>query len=235
MTSKDLGMVVKGIAPVVREYVAASLHGFAERIKALEERQPLAGRDGEKGLDGAPGERGPEGPPGPAGTPGERGEKGDPGEVGPMGPAGERGPEGPIGASGRDGRDGLPGVPGTPGEKGLDGINGKDGADGLGFDDFEELYDGERTITRRYIRGDRVKEFVHKMPLEIYRGVWVEKTYERGDGVTWAGSEWHCNETTTTKPGEGSKAWTLKVKRGRDGKDGRDAVSVPVVSVGGSR
>ena len=57
------------------------------------------------------------------------------------------------------------------------------------------------------------------------------KTYERGDGVTWAGSEWHCNEPTTTKPGDGSKAWTLKVKRGRDGKDGRDAMTAPVLSV----
>jgi hypothetical protein len=54
-----------------------------------------------------------------------------------------------------------------------------------------------------------------------YLGVHVDgKQYERGDLVTWAGSAWHCNEGTTTKPGEGSKAWTLMVKRGRDGKDG---------------
>ncbi len=57
-------------------------------------------------------------------------------------------------------------------------------------------------------------------PVDIYRGVFVEgKTYQRGDCTTWAGSEWHCNETTTNKPGDGSKAWTLKVKKGRDGKD----------------
>lgn len=55
-----------------------------------------------------------------------------------------------------------------------------------------------------------------------FAGVYVEgKTYDLGDLVTWGGSSWHCNETTTSKPGEGAKAWTLMVKRGRDGKDGR--------------
>jgi hypothetical protein len=123
----------------------------------------------------------------------------------------------------RDGRDGLPGRDGAPGEKGLDGLPGKDGRDGqdgLGFDDFEEEYDGERTFIRRYRRGDRVKEFRFTVAMDLYRGTWVEgRTYERGDGVTWAGSEWHCHETTRQKPGDGSKAWTLKVKRGRDGRD----------------
>lgn len=55
-----------------------------------------------------------------------------------------------------------------------------------------------------------------------YQGVFVDgKTYELGDVVTWAGSMWHAQETTTTKPGEyaGAKAWTLCVKKGRDGKD----------------
>lgn len=143
------------------------------------------------------------------------------------GPPGEPGPSGPEGDPGRDGRDGLPGVPGLPGEKGADGLNGKDGADGLGFDDFEEVFDGERTFTRRYIKGDRVKEFVFKTAIELYRGVWVEgKAYERGDRVTWGGSEWHCNEDTTAKPGDG-KAWTLSVKKGRDGRDGKDGLQGP--------
>lgn len=60
------------------------------------------------------------------------------------------------------------------------------------------------------------------MPGLRFAGVYVEgKTYDLGDLVTWGGSSWHCNETTTSKPGEGTKAWTLMVKRGRDGKDGR--------------
>jgi len=53
-----------------------------------------------------------------------------------------------------------------------------------------------------------------------YCGVFVDgKDYDLGDGVTWAGSLWHCNGPTTSRPGEGSKVWTLIVKRGRDGRD----------------
>lgn len=55
-----------------------------------------------------------------------------------------------------------------------------------------------------------------------FAGVYVDgKTYDLGDLVTWGGSSWHCNEATTTRPGEGAHAWTLMVKRGRDGKDAR--------------
>jgi len=53
-----------------------------------------------------------------------------------------------------------------------------------------------------------------------YRKTWQAGTaYAAGDMVTCAGSGWVCDEDTITKPGE-SKAWTLFVKRGRDGKDG---------------
>jgi hypothetical protein len=44
------------------------------------------------------------------------------------------------------------------------------------------------------------------------------KTYEKGHVVTWGGSSWHCNEATESKPGDGSKVWTLMVKHGRDAK-----------------
>jgi hypothetical protein len=55
-----------------------------------------------------------------------------------------------------------------------------------------------------------------------YQGVYVEgKSYDVGELVTWGGSMWHANELTETKPGDGSKAWTLTCKRGRDGKDGK--------------
>lgn len=118
-------------------------------------------------------------------------------------------------------------VPGPAGQ------NGKDGADGMGWDDLAVQHDGERTFTVKLMRGERVKDAgTFTVPVDIYRGVYAEgSTYERGDGVTWGGSEWHCNEATSAKPGEGSKAWTLKVKRGRDGRDGRDAATVPVVRV----
>src|SRR3954468_12011497 len=170
MTVRELAVIVKGIAPVVRETVQA----LSDRLDAL---QALAK-----------------------------------GEAGPIGP---RGPEGPVG---RDGRDGLSGL---PGEKGAKGIDGKDGADGLGFSDLSVLHDGERTVTFRFQKGSDVTDIPIVFPVEIYQGVYVDsRTYTRGDSVTWGGSEWHCNDTTTTKPGDGSKNWTLKVKRGRDGKDG---------------
>ncbi len=57
------------------------------------------------------------------------------------------------------------------------------------------------------------------LPAMIYQQVFKEgQAYEPGDTVTWGGSLWHCNEPTTDKPGENTKAWTLAAKRGRDGK-----------------
>ena len=131
-------------------------------------------------------------------------------------------------------------IHGPPGEKGANGADGKDGkdgangADGVGFDDLAVEQVDERSVHVKAIKGDRVKTLgTLTFPVNIYRGVYVEgKSYERGDCVTWAGSEWHCNDATTVKPGDGLKAWTLKVKRGRDGRDGKDAETVPVVSVG---
>ena len=109
----------------------------------------------------------------------------------------------------------IPGPPGPPGH---------DGSAGLGFDDLGVTQRDDRSFTITATRGDVVKEIgTASFALDIYRGVWLEgHAYEPGDGVTWAGSEWHCHAATTTKPGDGSKAWTLKVKRGRDGKDGKD-------------
>ncbi|BCU51181.1 Carbohydrate binding domain [Citrobacter amalonaticus] len=64
-----------------------------------------------------------------------------------------------------------------------------------------------------------VKSF--DIPVTIYRDVFKAGTeYQPGDTVTWGGSMWHCNESTTDKPGEtGSKGWTLAVKKGRDLRD----------------
>lgn len=98
--------------------------------------------------------------------------------------------------------------PQLPGPQGEPGQAGKDGADGKGG-----------------------------LPGLSFEGVFQEgKSYELGNLVTWAGSSWHCNEATMTKPGDGSKSWTLMVKRGQNGRDGRDAPgALPVVSVGVGR
>jgi hypothetical protein len=51
-----------------------------------------------------------------------------------------------------------------------------------------------------------------------YVGVWAVGKYHEGNLVTHDGSMWHCNRETDSKPGQ-SDAWTLCVKRGRDGRD----------------
>jgi hypothetical protein len=62
------------------------------------------------------------------------------------------------------------------------------------------------------------------VPAQIYQGVYVEgKAYERGDTVTWGGSQWCAKEATSAKPGaadQSSRAWVLCVKKGSDGKPG---------------
>jgi len=122
----------------------------------------------------------------------------------------------------RDGRDGAPGVPGPAGERGRDGVDGKAGVDGRDFGDLAVIHDGERTITLLGGAGDQVREVgrIYLAGLPLYRGVWTDgREYHSGDRVTWGGSEWHCTMPTQSKPGDGSKAWTLAVKRGRDGRD----------------
>jgi len=114
-------------------------------------------------------------------------------------------------------------VPGPPGPAGRDGV------DGLGFDDLGVTQRDDRSFTITAIRGDVVKEIgTAAFAVDIYRGIWLEgRAYEPGDGVTWSGAEWHCHTATTAKPGDGSKAWTLKVKRGKDGRDGKDGPPGP--------
>jgi integrin beta 3 len=97
---------------------------------------------------------------------------------------------------------------------------GKPGPPGLGFDDFEIEYDGKRGFIFRLAReGMAPKERTFTVPAQIYCGVYKDgRWYERGDTATWGGSLYHCNEPTTDKPGAGSSAWSLAVKRGEDGR-----------------
>lgn len=127
----------------------------------------------------------------------------------------------------------IPGPPGAPGKDGHDGVDGKDG---LGFDDISVVQDGDRDLVVRGTRGDRVKELGRlTFPVQINRGVYQEgRKYCSGDVVSWGGGQWYCSEDTVSKPVEGAKSWTVVVKRGRDGKDGKDAPgALPVVRAGG--
>lgn len=135
----------------------------------------------------------------------------------------------------------IPGPAGHNGEHGThghDGKDGRDGRDGLGFGELSVLQTDERSFVVRAQSGEHVKDLgLLTFPVQINRGVWIEGTaYEKGDVVTWGGSQWYAKEQTLTKPGEviGAAYWTLCVKKGRDGRDGRDGkdASLPVVTVG---
>lgn len=97
-----------------------------------------------------------------------------------------------------------------------------DGRDGLGFDDFDVLYDGERKISFRLARGSETKSWDFEIPVCLYRGVWRDGVYNRGDSATYGGSLWIAERQTTAKPGETGidTGWRLAVKAGRPGKDG---------------
>jgi hypothetical protein len=129
------------------------------------------------------------------------------------------------GPAGKDGERGADGKDGTP------GVNGKDGHDGLGFEDLDVEFDGDRTLALKFARGSLKKTFPIELPYMRYQGVYIEgKSYAVGDTVTWANSGWYCREATIAKPGDGSRAWQLFVRKGSDGRDGRDAPgALPVV------
>jgi hypothetical protein len=113
-----------------------------------------------------------------------------------------------------------------PGPAGQDGAAGAAGADGLGFDELAVERRGERAIAVLARREGHTKEIgVLAFAWPAYRGVYVPgATYEPGDLVTWGGSVWHCDQATTSRPEtpSGAAAWTLAIKRGRDGRDRRD-------------
>lgn len=101
-----------------------------------------------------------------------------------------------------------------------DGENGKDGSDGLGFDDFDVEYDGERTFTFKWVKGEREKSKTFKAPLHIYQGVFKKtgQSYNKGDSVTYGGSLWIAmQDNPDHDPGNG-QAWKLAVKKGSDAK-----------------
>jgi hypothetical protein len=109
------------------------------------------------------------------------------------------------------------------GEQGRDGRDGTDGEPGLGFDDLDVDYDGYRTMTLRWQRGERVVEKSFTLPVIIYQGIWKEGVdYSAGDATTFSGGIWVAREATRDKPGDGPSAWTLATKPGRNGKSAFD-------------
>jgi len=66
-----------------------------------------------------------------------------------------------------------------------------------------------------------------RMPVMIYREVWKEGEFQKGDVVTWGGSAWHSQvDNNKDKPGT-SAAWKMMVKEGRPGKDAEARAAAP--------
>ena len=105
---------------------------------------------------------------------------------------------------------------------GKDGEPGKAGRDGFNLEDFDaSVMDDGRTVLLSFTGQAMDYKVELGFPVMLYRGVYKDsQSYERGDTVTWGGSLWHCDQDTAEKPGDGSKAWTLCAKKGRDGKNG---------------
>lgn len=106
--------------------------------------------------------------------------------------------------------------------------DGEDGVDGLGFEDMTASYDGERSITLRFERGERTKEFTFRLPVTIDKGYWREGTKaEAGDGWTHDGCWWIAKADTDTKPGYDNPAWRMGARKGRDGQKGDPGTPPP--------
>lgn len=210
------------------------------------------GERGERGLDGAPGERGERGEVGPPGEAGEPGPQGERGMVGAAGERGEKGDVGADGRDGDPGRDAphvdvLDGIDQTRRyQRGTwasyrggiirsfratdplcdDAVLEKAGWQTVlrGIDAADIVLGADlRTVTLSlsFTDGLAVQKSI-TVPAIIDRGVWQERGYEPGDGVTWGGS-FHIAQRATQpgeKPSDDSGAWRLSVKKGRDGRDG---------------
>lgn len=233
----DTKALAEATAAIVREHVAAAVSpliaenkALNDRIATLEKRAPDKGEPGEPGKDGRDGKDG---------EPGRDGKDGADGKDG-VGLPGEKGADGKDGRDGVDGKDGagiadlmidrdhslvatftdgrIKSLGRIVGADGKDGRDGDNGVDGLGIDDLDFEYDGERTFSVVFRRGEVEKEFGFLLPIVLDRGVYRDgESYVKGDAVTWAGSLWIAQKDTAGKPDAGD--WRLAVKRGRDGKD----------------
>ncbi len=92
------------------EKVKSAIAPLEDRLTALEQYEPIHGKDGAAGLDG------------------KDGADGLAGKDGAQGLQGKDGADGLNGKDGADGRDGIDGKDGAPGRDGIDGKDGKDGA-----------------------------------------------------------------------------------------------------------
>lgn len=123
----------------------------------------------------------------------------------------------------KDGRDGKDGANGKDGERGVDG---RDGNDAFDLDSFEcSLGDDGRTVTLSFKCGDETICKSVRLPAMLYKGVFSRGTeYSENDVVTYGGSMFIATKDAPNGAPGSSDDWKLSVKRGRDGKDGRNGI-----------
>jgi hypothetical protein len=80
-------------------------------------------------------------------------------------------------------------------------------------------------LLNRIIGLERHVKALQDKPSLDYRGVWQRGAeYAVGHLVTDHGSLWICRaHRVASRPGDDSLSWRLVAKRGRDGRDGKDA------------
>ncbi len=132
---------------------------------------------------------------------------------------------GPQGEPGQAGPKGLKGDVGEKGERGIEGkqgLIGPAGRDGFGFDDMDVLYDGKRTFTLKWSKGEHVVTKSFRMPVTIDAGVWKEGIeYQAGDSVTFRGHIWVAQKDTSVQPDTSPTDWRMQMRKPRDGRDGK--------------
>jgi hypothetical protein len=100
---------------------------------------------------------------------------------------------------------------------------------GSNFDNFDGQEFGEETV--RAIKGYVERKcaaleakiaLLEARAIPKYLGVYRSgATYSEGSMVTRDGSVFHANKTTREMPGDGCQDWTLAVKHGERGRDGK--------------
>lgn len=104
--------------------------------------------------------------------------------------------------------------------------DGSDGKDAFDLDSFEcSIGDDGRTVTLSFKRGDETISKSVKLPAMLYRGVYsLKEEYSANDVVTYGGSMFVATKDTPDGAPGVSDDWRLSVKRGRNGKDGRNGI-----------
>ena len=199
----DIEKLGAALAPIVRAEVAKATEALRAEIAELRAREPVAGEKGDPGADGKDGAPGRDGVDGSAPSPEDVAAVFE-----------RRFSEFLLAGERRIYEMADKAIDRMPRPK-----DGRDGVDGIGWDAMSVEYDGERTVTLVYDKGEEQFTFPVTFPMLIDRGFYQEgNAYDRGDTVTFGGSAWAAQKATDTKPEIGNPDWRLVVRKGRDAK-----------------